>query len=184
MSKHSALAIFCAFLATFSAQAQERGPAGTVTLSRTDYDRLLDLANRQPRLPEQAPLPAALTGAVIRARVSGGTVRATMTVDGEVFQAGIVKVPLISNATLLDARSAERPLPLISEGNSHVAIVSGPATFSAALEWGTSVTTAPGRGSFILPVPPAVRHARRAVGPARLARTRPEPNLGQRPHRD
>jgi Carboxypeptidase regulatory-like domain len=155
MSKHSALAIFCAFLATFSAQAQERGPAGTVTLSRTDYDRLLDLANRQPRLPEQAPLPAALTGAVIRARVSGGTVRATMTVDGEVFQAGIVKVPLISNATLLDARSAERPLPLISEGNSHVAIVSGPATFSAALEWGTSVTTAPGRGSFILPVPPA-----------------------------
>ena len=32
--------------------AQERGPAGTVTLSRTDYDRLLDLASRQPRPPD------------------------------------------------------------------------------------------------------------------------------------
>ena len=155
MSKHIALAIVCVSLATFSVQAQERGPAGTVTLSRTDYDRLLDLANRQPRPPDRAPLPAALTHAAIRARVSGGTVRATMTVDGEVFQAGTVKVPLIANATLLDARSGDRPLPLISEGNTHVAVVSGPATFSAALEWGTAVTTAPGKGSFVLPVPPA-----------------------------
>ena len=32
-----------------AAIAQERGPAGTVTLSRTDYDRLLDLASKQPR---------------------------------------------------------------------------------------------------------------------------------------
>ncbi len=32
--------------------AQERGPAGTVTLSRTDYDRLLDLAAGQPRPPD------------------------------------------------------------------------------------------------------------------------------------
>ena len=111
-------------------------PAGTVTLSRTDYDRLLDLASRQPRPPDGAPLPAALTRADIRARVDAGTVRATMTVDGEVFQTGTVKVPLISNATLLDARSADRPLPLVAEGNAHVAVVAGPASFSATLEWG------------------------------------------------
>jgi len=155
MSKHIGLVIACSVVATFTVQAQERGPAGTVTLSRTDYDRLLDLANRQPRPADRAPLPAALTRADIRARVSGGTVRATMMVDGEVFQSGTVKVPLIANATLLDARSGDRPLPLISEGNSHVAVVSGPATFSAALEWGTAVTTGPGKGSFLLPVPPA-----------------------------
>ena len=139
--------------------AQERGPAGTVTLSRTDYDRLLDLASRQPRPPEGAPLPAALTRTDIRARVNAvggaGTVRATMTVAGEVFQTGAVKVPLISNATLLDARTADRPLPLVAEGNAHVAVVTGPATFSATLEWGAAITTAPGRGSFVLPVPPA-----------------------------
>ena len=135
--------------------AQERGPAGTVTLSRTDYDRLLDLASRQPRPPDSAPLPAALTRADIRARVDAGAVRATMTVNGEVFQTGSVKVPLISNATLLDARSTDRPLPLVAEGNAHVAVVTGPASFSATLEWGTSITASPGRGSFVLPVPPA-----------------------------
>ena len=145
----------CAFLPAATLLAQERGPAGTVTLSRTDYDRLLDLASRQPRPPDAAPLPAALTRAEIRARVDAGAVRATMTVNGEVFQTGSVKVPLISNATLLDARSTDRPLPLVAEGNAHVAVVTGPASFSATLEWGTSITASPGRGSFVLPVPPA-----------------------------
>ena len=151
----TAAVLLGALVAAFPARAQERGPAGTVTLSRTDYDRLLDLANRQPRPPDAAPLPAALTRADIRARVTGGAVRATMTIDGEVFQAGAVKVPLIANATLLDARAGDRPLPLVSEGNTHVAVLAGPAAFSAALEWGTSVVAAPGRGSFVLPVPPA-----------------------------
>jgi hypothetical protein len=151
----TALLISCACLMATTAAAQDRGSAGTVTLTRTDYDRLLDLASRQPRAPDGAPLPAALTRADIRARVAAGAVRATMTVDGEVFQTGIVKVPLIKDATLLDARTGERPLPLISEGNAHVALVAGPANFSATLEWGASVTTGPGRGSFMLPVPPA-----------------------------
>jgi hypothetical protein len=142
-------------LAPQPANAQDRGPAGTVTLSRTDYDRLLDLANRRPAPPDRAPLAAALTRADLRVRVANGTVRATMTVDGEVFQVGTVKVPLISNATLLDARMADRALPLVAEGNSHVAVVTGPATFSATLDWGSAVTTTPGKGSFVLPVPPS-----------------------------
>jgi hypothetical protein len=137
------------------AAAQDRGPAGTVTLSRPDYDRLLDLASRQPRPPDGPPLPAALTRADVRVRVAEGIVRATMTVDGEVLQSGTVKVPLISNATLLDARIADRPLPLVAEGHAHVAVLAGPAPFSATLEWGSTVTTAPGKGSFVLPVPPA-----------------------------
>ena len=141
--------------ATGGISAQERGPAGTVTLSRTDYDRLLDLASRQPRPAAGAPLPSALTRAIISARVNGGIVRATMTVEGEVFQTGAVKVPLISNATLLDARMAERALPLVAEGNAHVAVVTGPATFAATLDWGSAITATPGRGSFVLPVPPA-----------------------------
>ena len=154
LSRH-AVVLACVLLPAATLNAQERGPAGTVTLSRTDYDRLLDLASRQPRPPDSAPLPAALTRAEIRARVDAGAVRATMTVNGEVFQTGSVKVPLISNATLLDARSTDRPLPLVAEGNAHVAVVTGPASFSATLEWGTSITASPGRGSFVLPVPPA-----------------------------
>jgi hypothetical protein len=128
---------------------------GTVTLSRTDYDRLLDLTSRPPRLPDVPPLPAALTRADIRVRVAGGTVRATMTLDGEVFQAGAVKVPLITHAVLLDARATDGDLPLVAEGSSHMAVVSGPATFSATLEWGSPLVTTAGRGSFVLPVPAA-----------------------------
>jgi Carboxypeptidase regulatory-like domain len=152
---HIALVLSWAVLSSAAAFAQDRGPAGTVTLSRTDYDRLLDLAGRQPRPPDNAPLPAALTRVDIRARVADGKVRATMTVDGEVFHTGTVKVPLISNATLLDARTGDRPLPLVAEGNSHVAVIAGPSAFSATLEWGAPVTATPGRGSFVLPVPSA-----------------------------
>ena len=71
--------------------AQDRGPVGTVTLARTDYDLLLDLAARPPRPSDGAPVPAALTRADLRVRVDAGTVRATMAVDGEVFQPGAVE---------------------------------------------------------------------------------------------
>lgn len=135
--------------------AQERGPAGTVTLARPEYDRLLDLAGRRPRVPDGAPVAAALTRADITLRVAGGAVRGTIALEGEVFQNGTVKVPLISNATLLDARSGDRPLPLLTEGAAHIAVLSGPASFAATLEWGAPITTTPGRGSFVLPVPPA-----------------------------
>jgi hypothetical protein len=116
--------MFCTLVPVVT--AQDRGPAGTVTLSRPDYDRLLDLASRQPRAADAPPLPAALTRADVRVRVAEGIVRATMTVDGEVLQAGTVKVPLISNATLLDARMSDRPLPLVADGNAHVAVLPGP----------------------------------------------------------
>ncbi|HET7219029.1 MAG TPA: hypothetical protein VFJ02_13325 [Vicinamibacterales bacterium] len=151
----TALALAAALVFTAPASAQDRGPAGTVTLSRPDYDRLLDLAGRPPRPPDAAPLPAALTRTDIHARVADGAVRATIAVEGEVFQSGSVKVPLIANATLLEAGSADRPLPLITEGNAHVAVLTGPGAFAATLEWGTAVSAAPGRSSFVLPVPPA-----------------------------
>jgi len=130
-------------------------PAGSVTISRPEYDRLLDLASRQPRPAEAPPIAGALTRADIRARVGAGVVRATMQVDGEVFRTGPAKVPLVAGATLIEARMAGGPLPLIIEGNAHVAVISGPSTFSAVLEWGAPLTTTPGRGSFVMPVPPA-----------------------------
>ena len=55
------------------AQDVPRGPqggAGTVTMSRAEYDRLLDLATRRPGGVDNAP-PAALTRADIRVRVAG-----------------------------------------------------------------------------------------------------------------
>jgi hypothetical protein len=127
------------------------GP-GTVTMSRAEYDRLLDLSSRKPAAVEVTP-PAALTRADIRVRVTGASARSTMRVDGEVFRAGVAKVPLIKAATLLEARMDNRPLPVVAEANGHVALVQGPGMFSATLEVGTPLTFSPGRGTFVLPVP-------------------------------
>src|SRR5262245_24640006 len=131
------------------------GSPGTVTISRPDYDRLIDLAaNRRPG-GDAPPVDAALVGADIRARVADGIARATIRIDGEVFRAGTVKVPLVSGATLLQAAMGNRPLPLIVENNHHAAVLAGPSAFSVTLEWATPITTTPGRGSFTIPVPPS-----------------------------
>ena len=79
-----------------------------------------------------------------------------MTVDGEVFQAGTVKVPLISERDA--ARRAHRRSSAAARRRRQRRTSRsspGPATFSATLEWGRAVTTSPGRGAFVLPVPPA-----------------------------
>jgi hypothetical protein len=136
------------------AQGLPPGGPGTVTLSRADYDRLLDLSLRKPVPVETAPA-AALTRADIRVRVAGASARATMRVDGDVFRAGVARVPLIKGATLLEARMDNRPLPVVADANAHVALVQGPGPFSATLEVGTSLTFSPGRGAFVLPVPAA-----------------------------
>ena len=109
---------------SIAASAQDfRGPqgaGGTVTISRPDYDRMLDLASRGPRPGDVPPVPAALARTEIRARVAAGVVRATMQVDGEVFRTGSAKVPLIMGATLIEARMAGGPLPLIADGTTTI----------------------------------------------------------------
>jgi hypothetical protein len=156
----SLFVLFVVLRGPLAVSAQElpggpRGGAGTVTLTRVDYDRLLDLGSRPAAATDQAPLPAALTKADLRVRVEGTVARATIQVEGEVFRSGTMKVPLIKGATLLDARMANRPLPLAAEGDTHFAMLPGPAAFSATLETGTPLVMTPGRGSFTIAVPPA-----------------------------
>ena len=158
MSRIPWFAAAAALLLPVCASAQGNvplGPAGTVTMSRAEYDRLLELASRRPPVPEVAPVGAALTRADIRVRVDGSSARATMRVEGEVLRPGIAKVVLVKNATLLEARMDNRPLPVVAEGGAHVALVQGPGPFTATLETGSPLAFAPGRGSFVLPVPPA-----------------------------
>ncbi len=161
MSRKVLLSFAAALLMTQSPAAAQEPPRmlpggpGTVTLSRAEYDRLLDLAARRPGGPDTAPVAAALTRADIRVRVSGAAARATMHVDGEVFRPGVARVTLIKGATLLEARMDNRPLPIVPESGAHVALLSGPAAFSATLEVGSAVSFAPGRASFSLPVPDA-----------------------------
>jgi carboxypeptidase family protein len=143
--------------AAAGAQDVPRGPqggAGTVTMSRAEYDRLLDLATRRPGSVDTAPA-ATLTRADIRVRVAGPSARATMRLDGEVFRSGVARLALIKGATLLEARMDNRPLPVLAESNGHTALVPGPGTFSATLEVGVPLSFTPGRGAFVLPVPTA-----------------------------
>ena len=62
-----------------------------------------------------------------------------------------------------------RPLPVISEGGGHVALVTGPCAFSATLEVGAALSFSPGRGAFLLPVPPR----RASPRPSTCRATRP-----------
>ena len=128
-----------------------QGPAGTVTLPVADYDRLVDRAAQSARTPEPPPVAAVVGRGEIRARVSAGTARGTLRLDGQVFHRGQVKVRLVTGATLLEASADGRPLPLLHEGDAHAAVLPGAAPFSVTLEWAAPVTAAPGRTAFLLP---------------------------------
>jgi hypothetical protein len=126
-----------------------------VTLSLAEYNRLIDLAARPPQGPAVAPVASVLASAELRVRVDRETVRGLFSLTGDVLRAGVSRVNLMAGATLVDANVGGRPLPLISEGNAHAALLPGPGPFSLALEWGAPLKFAPGRASFVLPVPPS-----------------------------
>jgi hypothetical protein len=154
-----------------------QGPEGTVTLPVTDYDRLLDRAAQPPAGPDRPPVPAVVGRAEMRARVDGDTVRGTLRLDGEVFQRGSVKVPLVTGATLVDARSEGRTLPVVHEGDLHSAVFTGPASFSVTLEWASAIGTSPGRASIGLPQPASSSVSAFVDLPGDPADVRVEPGL-------
>jgi hypothetical protein len=130
-------------------------PPRTVTLPLAEYNRLIDLAGRPPQGPAPAPVPAVLASADLRVRVDRETARGVFDITGDVLRAGINRVSLLSGATLVEANAAGRPVPILAEGNAHVALLPGPSPFSLTLEWGAPLKFTPGRASFVLPVPPA-----------------------------
>ncbi len=140
------------------AAAQQPPSADTlrsVTLSLTEYNRLIDLAGRPAPAASVPPVAAVVAAALLRVRVEGDGARGVFDLTGDVLRSGVHRVALISNATLVAATSAGRPLPLVAEGPAHAALISGPAPFTATLEWGTPLAIRPGRASFLLPVPAA-----------------------------
>ena len=98
---------------------------------------------------------AVLSSADLRVRVDRETARGVFSVAGDVLRPGVARVNLLAGATLVDATAGGRPLPLIVEGTAHTALLPGPGPFALTLEWGAPLTFTPGRGSFVLPAPPA-----------------------------
>jgi hypothetical protein len=157
MTIHTATAFVTLVMLAASAAAQTPRPVETrsVTLSLSEYNRLLDLASQPASGPVPPPVPAVLASADLRVRVDAGMARGTFTLAGAVLREGISRVNLVNGATLVEASLSGKPLPLAVDGPAHAALLPGPGPFSVTIEWGAPLAYAPGRASFVLPVPPA-----------------------------
>lgn len=127
--------------------------AGTVTLSLAEYNRLVEMSTRRPKLLEAPPLPFVLTRAVFKLRVENQTLVGTVGIDGTSLANGPVKAPLTTGLLVLQADQSGNPLPLLLEGSNHAAILNGPGPFAVSLGVASALTIDAGRASFMLPVP-------------------------------
>ena len=155
LNTYALVAVFVAFAHASAAQQPPRPNESprAVTLSLAEYNRLIDLASRPSQGSAVAPVASVLSSPDLRVRVERETARGVFNLTGDVLRAGISRVGLMSGATLMEASVAGRPLPLMADGNAHAALLPGPGSFSLSLEWGAPLKFAPGRASFILPVP-------------------------------
>jgi hypothetical protein len=156
----TAMMLTAAFVMFADAVGAQQAPrpselARTVTLSVTEYNRLIDLAGQPPSPSTAAPVAAVLSSADLRVRVDRETARGVFNVTGDVLRPGVTRVSLLAGATLVDANAGGRPLPLIADGTAHTALLPGPGPFALTLDWGSPLIFTPGRGSFTLPSPPA-----------------------------
>ena len=89
---------------TVSAPLPAPGAAGTVTLSLSEYNRLVELATRKGTQPDEVPLPYVLSHAVFKLHVENQTLVGTVDIDGSLLEKGAVKTPLTTALTILEAK--------------------------------------------------------------------------------
>lgn len=153
------------------------GSAGTVTLSLTEYNHLVELAARKTKTSDAAPLPFVLSRSVFKLRVEDRALLGTVDLDGALLAKGSVKVPLTTGLTVLEAKQSGNPLPLLQEGTTHAAILSGPGPFATSLNVASALTIEAGRASFNLAVPSASSSTLTLDLPGSHANVRIEPGL-------
>jgi Carboxypeptidase regulatory-like domain len=157
----TALLLTCAMSFAKEKDAVPLPEVGSVSLSLDEYNRLIELASKPPKKLDLPPLSYSLKCADLRIRVEDDDVRGTLRLEGEVFKKGMVKVPLTSGMTVLEAKQQGQVLPLQQERGTEMAVLSGPGEFSIELEVALPVAIEAGRASFTLPTP--------AAGSVRLA---------------
>lgn len=153
------------------------GAIGTVTVSLAEYNRLMELAAKKPKATEAAPLSFVLSRAAFKLQVVDQSLTGTVAIDGSVLDKGSVKVPLTTGLTILEAKQASSPLPLLQEGPLHSAILSGPAAFAVNLNIASPLTIEAGRASFTIQVPAASSSLLTLDLPGNRANIRIEPGL-------
>ena len=150
---------------------------GTVTLSLSEYNRLIELVTRKAKAPDKVPLPFVLSHAVFKLRVEKQTLVGTVEIDGSLLETGPVKTPLTTGLTVLEAKQSGTALPLMQEGPNHSAILIGPGPFAVSLGVAAPLTIEAGRASFVLPVPLASSTVLSLELPGNHANVRVEPGL-------
>src|SRR2546423_237852 len=150
---------------------------GTVTLSLAEFNRLTELASRHPKSVESAPLPFVLSTAAFKLRVEDQSLTGTVEIAGSVLEKGSVKVPLTNGLTILQAQQANNALPLLLDGATQTAILTGPAPFSVSLTVASPLTVEAGRASFMIPVPAASASLLTLDLPGNHANVKIEPGL-------
>jgi len=157
--------------------APTAGSAGTVTVALTEYNRLTELASKKPKKSDAPPVSFVLSRAVFKLRVENQTAVGTVEIDGSVLEKGPTKVPLTTGLTVLEAKQAGNTLPLMQEGQTHAAILSGPGNFSVSLSVASALTVEAGRASIVIPVPAASSSILSLDLPGNHANVRVEPGL-------
>jgi hypothetical protein len=153
------------------------GSSGSVTVSLAEYNRLMELAARKPKAPDAAPQPFVLSRAAFKLQVVEQSLTGAVDIEGSVLEKGAVKVPLTSGLTILDAKQATSPLPLLQEGPTHSAILNGPGAFAVTLNLASALTIEAGRASFTVMVPAASSSLLTLDLPGNRANVRIEPGI-------
>lgn len=153
------------------------GSTGMVTVSLTEYNRLTELASKKPKKSDSPPVAFVLSRAAFKLRVENQTVVGTVDIEGSVLEKGPTKVPLTTGLTVLEAKQAGTPLPLLQQGPTHAAILNGPGNFSVSLSVASALVVEAGRASMILHVPAASTSILSLELPGNHANVRVEPGI-------
>ena len=145
---------------SFAVWGQDKGalplPAsGNVTLPLDEYNRLVELAGKPPKKTDGPPVSFAIKSAEMKFEVTGESASGTIQLDGEVLSKGVMRVPLVTGMTILDARQKGTELPLEQERGIHTAVLAGPGDFSVTLDAGMALAIEPGRASLNFAAPAA-----------------------------
>jgi len=162
--------IFVLILSSAAIAEQSKGglplpDSGDVTLPLTEYNKLLELASKPAKRPDLPPQNYSIQCAELKFRATDESVLGTVHLEGTVFKKGVTKIPLVKGTTTMDARQADKPLPLEQENGVQTAVISGPADFSITLNAGLPLHIEAGRASFMLPAPTASSAQLRLVVP-------------------
>lgn len=136
--------------------AAETPPAGVVRLSRAEYDKLKDAADRAQETParRQAVVPPSVESAAYELRVSPDRIALEMTADILVKPSAAESRLVLPPAGLLDALTDRGPATVAASGDgSGVALVfPKPGRYRIAARWLPAEERAEGQRSLQFPV--------------------------------